>query len=329
MENLKKIAEVLIKEEVDFAELKRTIENFKSLVYELSELDISDMDGNNDLFFDKGKALGTKWAALCLDDLLRTKKFIQGIYKAIQEKLNEKETVKILYAGTGPFATLILPLLPLFSSKQLNVILIEVNKETSLYLKKIISSLGFDNYVQEFIQADASTYKFNKNQQSDIVISETMQRALEKEQQVAVMMNILSQMKKDTIMIPQSIKLHAALITSFDNSQKEKQPYQIIDTVFDLNKKLITTYSKDFSNNNEYKFPLQTVTIDPNEIYHYKNFAILTEIQIFDNIILNYNESGLTIPFIHNDISELTKNQRIKTYYHVNNHPSLEVVFEN
>ncbi|WP_408033054.1 SAM-dependent methyltransferase [Tenacibaculum xiamenense] len=327
MKDLKMIAEVLIKEETDFFELKETIENYKSIVYKLSELDLTTIKDDNDLFFDTGKALGTKWAALCLNDLLRTKKFVQGTYKAIRKKLKEKQAVKVLYAGTGPFATLILPILHLFSSDQLKVVLMEVNQETCQYLKKVINTLELNDYVQEYIVADASKFKFNENQRSDIVVSETMQRALEKEQQVAIMMNIFSQMKDDTFMIPQSIKLYAALISSFDPTLKSEKTYEILDTVFDLNPELINTYHKEFNESNEYNFPPKVVTITHDKA-DFKNFAILTEVQIFDDIVLKYNKSSLTVPLILNDISGLTENKNITTYYHASSTPSLKVTFE-
>ena len=60
-----------------------------------------------DIHLANGKALGTSWAARCVDDIIRTKKFVAGVYQAVQKLLNEypEKTVHILYAGTGPFAT--------------------------------------------------------------------------------------------------------------------------------------------------------------------------------------------------------------------------------
>src|SRR6185312_9777146 len=54
-----------------------------------------------------GVALSFTGAANCLDDYLRTVRFIKGTYFAIKE-LKEKfpdEKLNILYAGCGPYAT--------------------------------------------------------------------------------------------------------------------------------------------------------------------------------------------------------------------------------
>ena len=73
----------------------------------------------NDVYGETGMALGTLWAALCVDDMIRTKMFVKGLIEAVEDIMKKKEgPVHILYAGTGPFATLILPTLASYTSDQ-------------------------------------------------------------------------------------------------------------------------------------------------------------------------------------------------------------------
>ncbi|MGK0387006.1 MAG: hypothetical protein ACI849_001626 [Patiriisocius sp.] len=62
---------------------------------------------------DGGIALSSQHAIDCLHDILRTTRFIKGVYLAIldAQKQFPNTRLEIVYAGCGPVATLILPLL--------------------------------------------------------------------------------------------------------------------------------------------------------------------------------------------------------------------------
>lgn len=47
-------------------------------------------------------------AVKCLKETLRSQKFIQGVKRAIEDRLNSNnENIHVLYAGTGPYVTLL------------------------------------------------------------------------------------------------------------------------------------------------------------------------------------------------------------------------------
>lgn len=82
---------------------------------------------------------------------------MRGIFAAVKH-LHHKKTkpVRILYAGTGPFATLVLPLITKYSPEDLQLILLEVNPQTIVHLKQLIKSLGIENYIEKIICEDAT-----------------------------------------------------------------------------------------------------------------------------------------------------------------------------
>ena len=88
-----------------------------------------------------GKAVSLTTAAQCAEDPERGRVFIQGIYQAIQDRLKAHpgQIVNILYAGTGPFAWLLIPLLPLFSASQIQVTLLDIHQAS---LDKVATDFG-------------------------------------------------------------------------------------------------------------------------------------------------------------------------------------------
>lgn len=56
----------------------------------------------------QGKAVSPTTAAQCAEDVQRTRIFMQGVYAAIQQKLQRHSyhPIEVLYAGTGPFGLL-------------------------------------------------------------------------------------------------------------------------------------------------------------------------------------------------------------------------------
>lgn len=78
---------------------------------------------------------------------------------------------------------------PLFlntKKKTIKYTLLEVNPFTFKILQKVISKLGLEGYNIDLINDDATKFKIDPKNQPDIIISETMQNALAKEQQVPI-----------------------------------------------------------------------------------------------------------------------------------------------
>ena len=65
-----------------------------------------------------GAALSPGVAAFCMVDLLRTQRFSQSLLHAIQDKKGKQmeEKVRVLYAGCGPYATLLSVIAPFLNS---------------------------------------------------------------------------------------------------------------------------------------------------------------------------------------------------------------------
>ncbi|MEZ0487890.1 hypothetical protein [Fibrella aquatica] len=268
------------------------------LLFELTALD-PDQDSNrqSDQFLTTGRAVGLTWAAMCIHDLMRTKKFMDGLYKAVldKQKAAPGAPVHVLYAGTGPFATLILPLLARFTSQQVQFTFLEVNPESFHCLTELVALLGIGPYVRHFHLTDATTWQAATDEPVAILVTETMQRALKNEPQVAICLSLLPQLSPETILIPEEISLKLGLVSYQLSDQLTPAVIRPLAEVFSLTKSTVLGNAAAYRKIGiPYYFPETTFIVPPQLVDDSSQFTLLTDIVIYQDVVLGYNESGLT-----------------------------------
>ena len=335
-ENVKKelaeITQKLTAENVDSLELQNAIADLKSLLEKVSGLNQEAPINSENIMLPTGKAIGPKWAGMCLEDMPRTYKFIKGIHGAVQKVLaeNPKKPVTILYAGTGPFAPLVLPLLTLYQPSELQLIFLEVNTVSIESLKRIIKGFDAYEYIKAIYHCDAANFILPSEFEVDILLIECMQHALLREPQVGITYNLLPQLKKNAILIPEEISLHLALVDmdkkteylSNDENSSERDYYENSEAVFTLNKKEVLENNSDFKKEG-FQFPEKEVRFSDEQLSKHDFITVSTEITIFENISLNIDESGLTVPLFLADLNHDQKIVGAKTQYIVGAEPGL------
>lgn len=233
--------EILLKSEDDYGEMKKETDD---LLVSVSGLQENDENSRKDYYLPKGKAIGTFWAGMCIKEFMRTKKFVWGVFlgiKRAKEKFPNRK-IHILYAGTGPFATLIVPLTTVFTSREVECTLLEINPDSIENLRKIIKDFEIEEYINDIVQCDATEYKVDKDKPIHMVITETMQRALKKEPQVAITLNLVPQMEESGILIPQNISIEEGLLDPKRDMERmmgiegaDKDYCYILKKIFELN----------------------------------------------------------------------------------------------
>ena len=335
-ENVKKelaeITQKLTAKNVDSLELQNAIADLKSLLEKVSGLNQEAPINSENIMLPTGKAIGPKWAGMCLEDMPRTYKFIKGIHGAVQKVLaeNPKKPVTILYAGTGPFAPLVLPLLTLYQPSELQLIFLEVNTVSIESLKRIIKGFDAYEYIKAIYHCDAANFILPSEFEADILLIECMQHALLREPQVGITYNLLPQLKKNAILIPEEISLHLALVDmdkkteylSNDENSSERDYYENSEAVFTLNKKEVLENNSDFKKEG-FQFPEKEVRFSDEQLSKHDFITVSTEITIFENISLNIDESGLTVPLFLADLNHDQKIVGAKTQYIVGAEPGL------
>lgn len=321
-----RITSEYFEDNIDYLKLSNASKEFKALLNNVCGQDMDVEDGRSDIKCENGKALGTFWAALCLDDLMRTRQFIRGIDKAIKEKVTEKP-IHILYAGTGPFATLILPFIFRYSKQDIKYTLLELNPFTFQILQNLIDKLGLEEYNITLVKDDATKYKIDPKNKPDIIISETMQNALAKEQQVPIFLNLMKQAKNDSIFIPEKIELHLGLIKAgIPIEELHKKHYSKIKKVFEVSKEAMFSSNPSEKLSVEKKsFPKRKTLIENKNLKGFNQLILITEIQVYKNEKIEINNSGLTTPIFIKDISDTLKESiKINTQYIISSSPKLE-----
>nr|WP_324256847.1 class I SAM-dependent methyltransferase [Cellvibrio fontiphilus] len=243
----------------------------------------------------QGKAVSPTTAAQCAEDVERTRIFMQGVYAAIQQKRQDNnyqlnyQPIDVLYAGTGPFGLLLIPLLPLFDTAQLRVTLLDIHAESLEKLQCLIRFLGVQRFVVRLEQADACVWQ--SAEKFDLIISETMRQGLIQEPQVSIFSHLQQFLKADGWLIPEMIRLDLWLSAgAFPAGNECKNPDVYLGAVFQLDK---TTAVQLGHGDNACA---QGSLLIPQYDLLLQDLKLTTFIQVFGAYQLHDNQSQLTLP---------------------------------
>lgn len=333
-EKLKIIGDALLQEPEDVGAVWRTCRLYKEFLLELSNLDLEGGQERDNIPLRQGMALGTTWAAYCLDDFLRTKRFIKGIHQAVTQLIQagQNRPVHLLYAGTGPFATLILPLTRYFTPGELQLTLLEINPISFHNLERVVKILKLEDFVQSLTLADATQYQIPAGKKVDILLSETMQAGLRREAQVPIFHHLLSQPEAaDAILIPERIELFLGAYSSRMSTEKDVSRIIKFGSFFCLDRdQLLSETFRDFSSSQSDTFSSSEFTIPDSLHEQYDSMAIFTEIDIFQEQKLAFNESGLTVPLMLRDLRrDPAAGQTVSIAYTLKDEPGEMIDFKN
>jgi len=276
----------------DYAIMKKAVDELYRVFSEISGVTIDQLNRDADIMLPSGKAISTAAAAHCLLEMKRTAVFLRGINKAIALKLSnaENKTIHILYSGTGPYGTLITPLLSLFKPESLIVDLLDINAGSLAALQMVIHQLGLERYVGEVWCADATTFKVNKHY--DIVICETMLACLKSEPQVAIMQNLVPQLDPACIFIPEEISIDAYLT----NPRMEMERLMYHETEQPLFERRFLGNVFTISKSNLESIQKKKTILIPDYITAFPVLKLFTMVKVFGGEILSDNDSSITLP---------------------------------
>jgi len=179
-----------------------------------AEFDMNDWD---DVKTEQGVAISPVQAAKCAKETLRTQIFMQGVKTAIEERLTPTQNIHILYAGTGPYATLLLPYLSVIANPQIKATLIDIHPENITAIKKLIKHFSLEDNITDVICADATQWQSTNSQPFDIIISETMTALLKREPQVFIFAHLCQYLSASGTLIPQEVSLKTWLTPNKHN----------------------------------------------------------------------------------------------------------------
>ena len=248
-----------------------------------------------------GVAIDPLSAARCTQDYARTTAFLRGVCRAVQvaQQRFPAQTIELLYAGCGPFAPLAIPLMTRFSANEVQFTLLDIHQRSLDCARRLVEAFGFSAHVRAFVEADAAVYQAPSP--SHIVVTETMQRALIKEPQVAITLTLAPQLCAGGIFIPERITVDACLYdpkSEFQtaSSTDDKMPERVrvmLGRLMELDLDSVPRLRAE-------GFPVVRVRW-PADGVHRLPLMFRTQVTVFESLTLGDYASGITCPHPWNE----------------------------
>jgi len=262
------------------------LQSWYRIFHQATGVDAFDYNASPSIMLSTGEALGTSAAAFCLLEGQRTAVFLRGIEHAIRDLQQQfpDERIRILYAGCGPYASLLTPLTARFSAHEVGFHLLDINPHSLDAVQRLYQTLDLEPYLLATQLADAATYVLPTGTPFHLVLSETMQRALQNETQLAIMLNLIPQLRPHALFLPQSITIQASL--------QRWQPHPTEDLPQPIFQPLGTVYEiGQFSIQPPQDTHLTIPTLDsPGTL------SLTTTVTVYKNEILSGNDTSITLP---------------------------------
>lgn len=256
-----------------------------------------------------GKAISREDAARCIQDFMRTAKFLQGLEAAIHTAKNRfpQQTLNLLYAGCGPFAPLALAIAIRFSAAEIQFTLLDIHPDSLDNAQRLFHIFGLQDRVASFLLEDAATYQWPASVPLHLVVSETMQRALDKEPQVAITQNLAPQLCEGGIWLPENIRVEAVLcVAAKEFLEAGYAQFRIpLGVLMDLNKETATSEL----------LTIATVMQAPEDLKELPHCMLFTTISVFDGFALKAYESGLTYPMSLYHLGKIKAGEMLEFQY--------------
>lgn len=341
--NLNSISNTILDETSSFEQLCNALNAFSLLCSEATGVspDPSFDAWADDALLDNGVAINPQAAAHCVVDYARSVAFIRGVSAAIDTlKLRfPGSSLEILYAGCGPFATLLLPVLGKFLPGELKLYLLDVHQRSLDSVQRLLTEFGFCAHSVQLIKADASTYLHPGK--LHLVIAETMQKSLEQEPQFAVTANLAPQLCPKGVFIPQHIEVsmymadldHERRLMDYPRLENDSQEggragsgqrrYRL-GTVCSLSPEHAFDQLQRARENSTGVVPaLEPTIVEITSIADISRFdaVLFTRICVFEHYRLKDYESQITLPSKCFELSDLVGGERFRVTYQLGSYP--------
>ena len=341
--NLDSISAIILDESSSPAAVRRALAEFVEYCAEVTGIHPNpSFDAwAGDSLLSNGVAINPGAAAHCASDYQRSTVFIRGAYAALKSlRSRHPDTrLEVLYAGCGPFATLLLPILGKFSAAEINLHLLDIHQSSIDSVELLLSHFGLGSLKVHTVRDDACHYVHG--QKLHLIIAETMQKSLEQEPQFAVTANLAAQLVPAGVFIPQKISVSLELADLAREKQLFDQSRQLAPAVAKMNSQRIplatvcvlsaervagmVDNASPGLQAGELVLPPTKVTIPAGLDHTRLAAALFTRITVFENYGLGDYESEITLPLRCSELSLLSTEESYLVSYHLGQYPRFHV----
>ena len=339
---LKTITEALLDEASSVAQLRAALNAFSQLCSDVGGVvpNPSFSAWADDSLLKDGVAISPEAAAHCVNDSQRTVVFIRAAYAAITAAKQRfaNGPIEVLYAGCGPFATLLLPLLANFRPGELVVHLLDIHQRSLESVALLIRHFDLEGHSISYVKDDACHYQHSSN--PHVIIAETMQKSLEQEPQFAVTANLAPQLHARGIFIPQKIEVSLCLAKLEDersavqkgdaldpNALEATGERHALATVLSLTPEHAVTLRQQALQNSHGSLELNPIHVTLPAITNLNTFdaVLFTRIQAFEQHRLLDYESEITLPLRCNEFTPLKAGEQYRVGLQIGSYPKFSV----
>ncbi len=257
-----------------------------------------------------GRAIAPRQAGLCLLESMRTRAFAEGLREAIGDLLRQfpGKTIQVLDAGCGPYALLPLLAALFYTPQQVQFTILDIFEQNLASARILIRELGMADYFSSYVRADATMYRWPGSEGPDIIISETMNKGLEKEPQVAITLNLAAQLPPHGLLLPEMV---AVSLKKINTSLQQKALCNIGGelpkySLFEQDLGLVLTLDKHATMAAVTACPLCSVAIPAEYDEHVHKLQLCTVINVYQEQFLQRADCSLTIPLNIEPFGKLT-----------------------
>lgn len=321
---LRSLVAVLLEPSAPRDALARAAASLHGLLLRTSGLE-DDPAAHRESTLPSGRALSPFDAGRCALDPVRTAVLLRGVRAAIAAAREHARgrRIEVLYAGCGPFAPLVLPLLVLEEAGDLRVTFLDVHVAAIAALRRVVERLEVGDAVADALVCDAAADEPVHGTAVDVVVVEAMQRSLGHEPQVAIVRNLVPLLAPHGVLVPESIRVDLVLsdpdveIADGFVSARAEAARVPVGTVFELSR-----WSASAPLDADGFLPPVVVTL-PAPIGPRARPMLFTRIDAFGAHTLATAASGLTVPEPLWRVPDLPAGSRLAFRYRLGSDPGL------
>lgn len=238
-----------------------------------------------------GKAISPLGAARCVREYRRTAVFLQAMAAVIDDVRARfpGETIHVVEAGCGPLAPLALPFALRYSPEDVVFTLLDVHPVALEGARRVVQALGLAASIRGYVATDATTIRFSAADRPHLIACEVLLRALTREPQVAVTMNLAPQLRPGGVFVPQRIDVEAALIGSGNSAGFSR--VADLGPVFSLD----ATAPDVLPAGESGRYVARSIDVPVHDRQR-TPLKLMTRIQVFGEHVLGDMESSLNLP---------------------------------
>lgn len=328
---LKQYCDHLLDPLSNWSERRQVLQQMHDLFVQLGAFNAHDEElRSQKIDVGSGAAIAPTWAAMCLFDIARTRQFVGGIKEAITDTIamQKDKPVQVLDAGCGPYG--LLSLLPAlyFSPAEVQFTLLDIFPGNISSARTLINALGMQQYFAELLCTDALTYTWPQQTPLHILVTETMNRALSKEPQVAISLHLSPQLAAGGILIPEAIEVRLKCIDRTKRNQLNQSVEEgdiVPHHLYAEDLGLVIRLDKHSREAGISRRPLCSITLPGHFNVGQHQLELDTHVSIYKKYELGKNESGVTLPYviIEAEKNKLETSNILPFYYELSGKPGI------